>query len=95
MFGEGSFLHMMSGDIRANKISVRLICFHLLLQDNYLCYYGTTAGIRSEGFVENVVVGHAFLIDSNGLVRWRACAKPTNEEIESLIACSQRMLKYH
>eukprot|EP00794_Sanderia_malayensis_P015197 gene15197-16766_t len=34
---------------------------------NYLCYYGSTKGICSDGLVENIIVGHAFLVDRKGL----------------------------
>ena len=39
------------------------------------------------------MTGHAFLIDSEGYVRWKAHAKPTDEELESMKTCTERLLK--
>ena len=41
----------------------------------------------------NEIVGHAFLVDCNGLVRWKAHANPTEEEIKYMLDCSKLLLK--
>lgn len=65
-------------------------CF--ILQDNYLFFSGDLKPIK-EKFLENEIVGHAFLVDSNGLVRWKAHANPTDEEIKHMLDCSKILLR--
>lgn len=60
--------------------------------NNYLCFSGNAKSIK-ERFLENTIVGHAFLVDGNGLVRWKAHANPTDEEIKFMLDCSKLMLK--
>lgn len=63
-----------------------------VLQDNFLFFTGNLKPIR-EKLLENEIVGHAFLVDSNGLVRWKAHANPTEQEITSMLDCSKLLLK--
>ncbi|KAL9971360.1 hypothetical protein ACROYT_G023873 [Oculina patagonica] len=60
--------------------------------DNYLFFSGNLKPIK-EKFLENEIVGHAFLVDSNGLVRWKAHANPTDEEIKHMLDCSKLLLR--
>ncbi|KAJ7393552.1 hypothetical protein OS493_006537 [Desmophyllum pertusum] len=60
--------------------------------DNYLCFRGNSKPLK-EQFLENKIVGHAFLVDCNGLVRWKAHANPTEEEIKYMLDCSNVLLK--
>lgn len=60
--------------------------------DTFLCYSGNTKQIK-ENFLENIIVGHAFLVDCNGRVRWKAHANPTDEEIKFMLDCSKLLLK--
>ena len=69
-----------------------MLCIVCILQDSYLFFTGNLKSIR-EKFLENEIVGHAFLVDSNGLVRWKAHANPTEEEIRYMLDCSKLLLK--
>ena len=60
--------------------------------DSFLCFYGSFEKLTSSDLIGNAIVGHAFLIDSEGFVRWKACAKPTKDELESMIKCSKQLL---
>lgn len=66
--------------------------FPFLFQDTFLCFTGTSKPIK-ENFLENTIVGHTFLVDCNGLVRWKAHANPTDEEIKFMLDCSKLLLK--
>lgn len=43
--------------------------------------------------MENEIVGHAYLVDCNGLIRWKAHANPAELEINHMLDCSQLLLK--
>ena len=60
--------------------------------DSFLCFYGSFEKLTSSDLIGNTIVGHAFLIDSEGFVRWKACAKPTKDELESMIKCCKQLL---
>ena len=60
--------------------------------DNFLCLYSSLKQLRSRELLGNIVVGHAFLIDRNGLVRWKACAEPTGDELVSLSKCTKQLI---
>ncbi|XP_068753563.1 uncharacterized protein [Montipora capricornis] len=60
--------------------------------DHFLCFDGNARPIK-EKFLENTIVGHAFLVDCNGLVRWKAHANPTDEELKFMLDCSKLLLK--
>ena len=53
-------------------------------QSSFLCYFGSTNNFQSK-IIENTLVGHCFLVDSDGLIRWKAHAKPKEEELEYMI----------
>lgn len=42
--------------------------------------------------VGNTIVGHVYLVDNEGLIRWRAHAVPTVQETNTLLKCSQQLL---
>ena len=75
-----------------SKIHVSTLILFFVLQDNFLFFTGNLKPIR-EKLLENEIVGHAFLVDSNGLVRWKAHANPTEQEITSMLDCSKLLLK--
>lgn len=43
--------------------------------------------------IENEIVGHAFLVDRTGKVRWKAHGRPTPEEIEFMVRCTEELLR--
>ena len=60
--------------------------------DSFLCYYGSIQELIRRDFIGNLIVGHAFLIDRDGFVRWKACANPTEEELDSMIKCTKLLI---
>ena len=42
--------------------------------------------------ISNRLIGHAFLVDPNGKVRWRACGAATEEEVRHLRTCVAELL---
>ena len=45
--------------------------------------------------VTNRLIGHAFLVDGTGKVRWRACGRATEEEVRYLRACISELMGPH
>ena len=43
--------------------------------------------------LHNSIVGHAYLLDKKGLIRWRAHATPTASEIQIMLKCSRQLLE--
>ena len=43
--------------------------------------------------VSNTIVGHAYLVDKEGRVRWRAVATPTQAEVASMLKCTKELLE--
>lgn len=42
--------------------------------------------------ISNRLIGHAFLVDANGKIRWRACGAATEEEVRRLGTCVAELL---
>lgn len=61
-------------------------------KDNYLFFSGNLKSIKKK-IMENEIVGHAYLVDCNGLIRWKAHANPAELEINHMLDCSQLLLK--
>ena len=61
-------------------------------QDNYMCYYGSLHELIQKHLIGNMLVGHVFLVDREGFVRWKACAKPTDDELISMIKCTKLLM---
>ena len=61
-------------------------------QENFLCCYEKTKEVVKTLF-ENTLVGHAVLIDHTGLVRWKAHALPTEDELSFLVKCTNNLCK--
>lgn len=70
----------------------QLLIVFIWFQDRYLCYYGNTDEIKNN-LIENTIVGHVFLVDGLGRVRWKAHGRPTEEEIQFMIKCTEDLLK--
>ena len=43
--------------------------------------------------IGNTIVGHVYLLDSDGRVRWRAHAAPTDRELKALIKCTRQLVE--
>ena len=69
------------------------ILLSLLLQSSFLCHTDRSAQevMKALG-VGNIIVGHAYLVDEKGLIRWRAHATPTAQETRALLKCSKQLL---
>lgn len=85
------FWHPTENKKRFPTIMNNNLCI-FVVQDSFLCFNGNIKPIK-ERFLENTIVGHAFLVDCNGLVRWKAHANPTDEEIKFMLDCSKLLLK--
>ena len=42
--------------------------------------------------IGNTIVGHVYLLDSDGHVRWRAHAAPKDRELKALIKCTRQLV---
>lgn len=40
----------------------------------------------------NKYTGYAYLLDRNGLVRWRGCGKPRVDELETLYDLAEKLI---
>lgn len=70
--------------------------FSILIQGKFMCYTGA-GSVRVPDLTKilqygNSIVGHAFLIDRNSFIRWRAVGSPAEKEIEALINCTKQLL---
>lgn len=45
--------------------------------------------LRQALSIHSSMVGYAFLLDGEGLIRWRAHATPTQEELQWMTKCTQ------
>lgn len=55
--------------------------------------FGDTYDFRKVLGVPNLLSGYVFLVDRKGRVRWRASGMATEEEIESMVGCTRRLLQ--
>ena len=61
-----------------------------------LLYYNSIRWVKKWRFtleMKNMLVGYAFLLDQDGLIRWRAVGKALPEEIESMLKHTRTLLK--
>ncbi|MCG8620541.1 MAG: mitochondrial ATPase complex subunit ATP10 [Proteobacteria bacterium] len=42
--------------------------------------------------LKNRIVGHAYLVDGKGYIRWRATALPTQRELQTMIKCTKQLM---
>ena len=57
-----------------------------------MVYAGKKAAeLRKRLDIHSSIVGYAYLLDSDGLIRWRAHATPTHEEVQALITCARNL----
>ena len=40
----------------------------------------------------NSIVGHVYLLDSCGGIRWRATATPTERELQTMLKCTKQLM---
>lgn len=65
----------------------------LPLKPRHLFHFGSTDGIRSQLFMANKLTGYIYLLDAQQRIRWRASGNPTEQELQSLSACTQQLLQ--
>ncbi|KAL0041255.1 hypothetical protein WJX77_010480 [Trebouxia sp. C0004] len=63
------------------------------MQTDYLFHFGDTTRIRKALEMPNRLTGYAFLIDSNGLVRWRGSGLAEKSEVDGLLRAADQLLK--
>ncbi len=57
-----------------------------------MVYCGKAASeLRSCLDIHNSLLGYAYLLDREGLIRWRAHAQPTERELQRMIKCSTEL----
>eukprot|EP00742_Colponemidia_sp_Colp-10_P008704 GILJ01009443.1.p1 GENE.GILJ01009443.1~~GILJ01009443.1.p1 ORF type:complete len:255 (-),score=20.40 GILJ01009443.1:195-959(-) len=57
-----------------------------------LCYYGDFDHVKERLFLHNRFVVHAFLVDQQARVRWRALKDARPQEVEALINITKKLL---
>lgn len=68
----------------------------LALQNTHMVCIGKMASeLRKVLDVRNSIVGHACLLDREGLVRWTAHATPTQSELQAMTKCTKDLLAGH
>lgn len=40
----------------------------------------------------NSIVGHVYLLDGSGNIRWRAIATPTKRELQAMLKCTNQLI---
>lgn len=65
----------------------------LLIKAQFLCYTGKFSKVRKTLSIHNSIIGYAFLLDSKGLIRWRAHGYPNEREINALLKCTSQLIK--
>lgn len=43
--------------------------------------------------IGNTIVGHVYLLDNRGLIRWRAHASPTEKELDTLVKFTRQLIE--
>lgn len=61
-------------------------------QRSFISCTSETARIKKELSTGNSITGHVYLVDKEGLIRWRAHAKPTDRELKAMLDCTQQLL---
>lgn len=54
-------------------------------------YSESVESVRRELDIGNSIVGHAYLVDERGRVRWRAHGTPNDTEIRAMIKCTKEL----
>ena len=73
---------------------------HILMlfcvQGSFVCYTGQGGpkikDLMKTIAVGNSIVGHAYLLDGSGNIRWRATATPTQRELLTLFKCTKQLI---
>lgn len=60
--------------------------------NNFMCYYGPIQTLMRQNLIGNMVVGYAYIIDREGYVRWKACAKPDDDELKSMVEATKLLM---
>ena len=54
---------------------------------------GGVVELKERLAVGNIIVPHTYLVDREGLIRWRAHAAPTTKELSAMITCTKQLVK--
>lgn len=54
--------------------------------------FGDSYDFRKELHITNVLTGYVFLLDEQGRVRWQAYGQSTEEEVSSMVSCTNMLL---
>lgn len=57
-----------------------------------VCTGKMASELRQALRIHSSMVGYAYLLDGEGLIRWRAHATPTQEELQSMVRCTQELI---
>ena len=57
--------------------------------DTAVLYAGDTDKLCDDLRITNKLIGHAFLVDVKGRVRWHGCGNAEEEEVVSLLRCTR------
>ena len=75
------------------------VCVHtgalyaLILQSQFMvCAGKKVSELRTILDLHSSIVGYAYLLDRDGLIRWQAHATPTNEELQGMTKSAQSLL---
>ena len=68
------------------------VCVAVIQSSFMICTGKMASELRRALDVHNSFVGYAYLLDKEGLVRWKAHAMPTPEELQTIITCTQKLL---
>jgi len=60
-------------------------------QGNFICCFEDGQDIRNTLLIKNPLVGHVYLVDPQGKVRWRAHSNALPEEIESMLKLTKEL----
>lgn len=61
-----------------------------------MCYTGH-GGLKVKELIKrialgNSIVGHAYVLDSSGRIRWRGTATPTQRELQAMLKCTKQLI---
>ena len=78
-------------DLFTSKCSLCL--YRVLLQSTFMVQSGKVVSkLKSAIDIGSFIVGYAYLLDKEGMIRWRALAAPTDKELQAMLKCTRELL---